>query len=639
LQADLFHLWALLISHPGELTGERFVTWINELAVANEHLKAEPQRYQVFEDFAKDDFSDWFVTGEAFGPGPVAGRLDLHGVPFAVSRHSWLSDRAAHSGQLSSRLEGTLRSRTFTIEKDCILYHAGGKGARINLIVNKLRLIQNPIYGGLTIALDSPDKMQWYVQDVSKWIGHTAYIELIDPGEGFLAIDRILFSDDGPPPERSNAVTRILLENREIDSPEKLAQTYRSLITSAIEELSGGKPQAAVGAEHDALAIVRQFLTTSELANSLPLTLAVSRPGIQKQLTEIGHSKQQIEGAIRLSRHAMSMTDGTPEDDRVHLRGSPHKFGEFVPRRLTEAIGGPDQPPPAKGSGRLELAQRMIDAGRPVLARVLVNRVWQHHFGEGLVATPDDFGNMGQPPTHPELLDFLTAEFVGNDWSIKKLHRRLLLSQTYQMSSRGPDDARLAEVDPQNRLLSRTNLRRLESEAMRDAILAVSGRLDRTLYGQSVMPHLTAFMIGRGRPANSGPLDGDGRRTVYLGVRRNFLTPMLLAFDYPIPFSTIGRRSVSNVPAQALALMNNPFVIQQSEFWANRVLAEKSDPADRIRSMYVAAFGRPPTDAEVQDAQAFVEAQSQQYPASDHLHSWTDLAHVLFNVKEFIFVE
>jgi hypothetical protein len=150
---------------------------------------------------------------------------------------------------------------------------------------------------------------------------------------------------------------------------------------------------------------------------------------------------------------------------------------------------------------------------------------------------------------------------------------------------------------------------------------------------------LTPFMVGRGRPATSGPLDGDGRRTVYLSVRRNFLTPMLLAFDYPIPFSTIGRRSVSNVPAQALALMNNPFVLEQAEVWARRSLAEHPDANDRLRSMYISAFGRPPTADEEQSARAFVDEQSHQYPPGETLRPWADLAHVLFNVKEFIFVD
>jgi hypothetical protein len=640
---DPFHLWAVLAAQPGELTAERVAAFVREQKTAIDNVAAQDdaatERYQLFEDFYESNFSGWFVTGEAFGAGPIATGLGLRGNPFAVSSQTWVGGRVAHSGAISPRLQGTLRSRTFTIEKNRVLYHMGGKAAKINLIIDNFRMIQNPIYGGLTIGLDSGDNLKWHVQDVSKWVGHNAYIEFLDQGDGFIVVDRILFSDDGPPPEPANAVSDKLLASNGLDSSDKLASVYAALLTGAIEPVRGAQPFAPVIANSTASASLRRFLATSELAGSLPFAQAASRPEVQKQITEIVQARSALEGAIRYSRNVMSMTDGTPEDDRVHLRGSPHKFGEVVSRRLTEAIAGAEQPAPEKGSGRLELARRMTDPANPVLARVLVNRIWKHHFGEGLVGTPDDFGNMGQPPTHPELLDFLTAEFVSQGWSVKKLHRRLLLSQTYQMSSRDGDEAKVAEIDPQNKLWHRMNLRRLESEAIRDAILAVSGRLNRNMYGPSVMPHLTPFMIGRGRPGNSGPLDGDGRRTVYLGVRRNFLTPMLLAFDYPIPFSTIGRRSVSNVPAQALSLMNNPFVVQQAEVWANRMLNEKSDPAERVRAMYVTAFGRPPTVFEITEALAFVENQSQQYAANDQLHPWADLAHVFFNVKEFIFVE
>ena len=153
------------------------------------------------------------------------------------------------------------------------------------------------------------------------------------------------------------------------------------------------------------------------------------------------------------------------------------------------------------------------------------------------------------------------------------------------------------------------------------------------------MPYLTPFMVGRGRPNLSGPLDGDGRRSIYLTVRRNFLNPMFLAFDYPTPFSTRGRRSVSNVPAQALTMMNNPFVIQQAERWAKRVLGEAgATQRQRVERMYEQALGRFPTDAEATDALTFLEEQRQLYAASEDFRAWADLAHVLFNVKEFIFV-
>jgi hypothetical protein len=194
-------------------------------------------------------------------------------------------------------------------------------------------------------------------------------------------------------------------------------------------------------------------------------------------------------------------------------------------------------------------------------------------------------------------------------------------------------------ADPSNLLLHRMRLRRLEGEAIRDAMLAVSGRLDAKVYGPPVPIYLTPFLEGRGRPDSGGPLDGNGRRSLYLGVRRNFLSPLLLAFDTPIPFSTVGRRSVSNVPAQALILLNDPFVHEQAQAWAKRVLSRPGTPDGRIGKMYVSAFGRAPTDAERSACLAFLGRQAERYrvPADD-VKVWADLAHTLFNVKEFIFV-
>ncbi|MBI3839264.1 MAG: DUF1553 domain-containing protein [Planctomycetia bacterium] len=333
----------------------------------------------------------------------------------------------------------------------------------------------------------------------------------------------------------------------------------------------------------------------------------------------------------------MALADGTPENEHVFIRGSHKTLGDEVPRRFLEVLGGTRHSAAKYSSGRLELAQQMISDENPLVRRVIVNRLWQHHFGEGIVRSPDDFGVMGQPPTHPELLDYLAAELVSQRWSLKQMHRLMMLSNTYQMSSQLQPAADRA--DPQNKLLHRMSVRRLEAECVRDAILAVSGRADAKLYGPSVLPHFTAFMTGRGRPKDSGPLDGEGRRSIYLAVRRNFLSPLFLAFDYPIPFTTIGRRSVSNVPAQALTLMNNPFVIEQARLWAARVLSmpDRSDP-QRIRDMYLTALSRPPEKSEEQAALDFL-GQSNGSSAATDPRAWADLAHVLFNVKEFIFIQ
>jgi hypothetical protein len=354
-------------------------------------------------------------------------------------------------------------------------------------------------------------------------------------------------------------------------------------------------------------------------------------------VAELLQQIEQIEARIPLPRRAMALADGTSANERVHIRGSHKTLGDEVPRRFLEALAGSAQPAPDRGSGRLELARRIVHPSNPLFSRVLVNRVWQHHFGEGLVRTLDDFGAQGQPPTHPELLDYLAAQFVREGWSIKHLHRLMLLSRTYQMASRSEDHA--DRIDPQNKLLHRMPVRRLEAEAVRDALLAVSGRLNREQYGKSVLPYLTTFMEGRGRPA-SGPLDGDGRRSVYLGVRRNFLPPLFLAFDYPIPFTTIGKRGISNVPAQALTLMNNPFVVQQAELLAQRILAEQGlGAAERVSRLYVIAFGRPPEAVELTEALAFLDDQRQRLGQAHELPAWADLCHVLFNVKEFIFID
>jgi hypothetical protein len=287
------------------------------------------------------------------------------------------------------------------------------------------------------------------------------------------------------------------------------------------------------------------------------------------------------------------------------------------------------------------LAERIVDEKSPLAARVIVNRVWQHLFGRGIVRTVDNFGIMGETPTHPELLDHLAQEFMNDGWSVKRLIRRLVLSSTYRMSS----EARNAELgtrnDPKNDLFQRANIKRLDAEVIRDALLAVSGQLDEKMFGPSVEAYLTSFMEGRGRPGKSGPLDGEGRRSIYLKVRRNFLNPMFQAFDYPTPFTTIGRRTSSNVPAQALSLLNGELVNQQAALWASRLLGDVSGDADaRIDRLYREAFARPPTGDERSAAAEFLVQQQSSYGSNnaDDPRAWTDLCHVLFNVKEFIYI-
>jgi hypothetical protein len=239
------------------------------------------------------------------------------------------------------------------------------------------------------------------------------------------------------------------------------------------------------------------------------------------------------------------------------------------------------------------------------------------------------------------LLDHLAWQFRAEDQgSVKRLIKRLVLTQTYAMSHRAADPQAEA-LDPANRLWHRIPVRRLEAEAIRDATLVISGRFDPAVGGPPVPVHLTEFVVGRGRPEKSGPLDGQGRRTLYLEVRRNFLPTTLLTFDAPTPFSTVGRRNVTNVPAQALALMNDPFFHEQATVWAGRLIREvpAADPEARIRWLYETAFARLPSASELAACQdSLREFRELQGTPDNSPQVWTDLCHALMSANDFIYL-
>jgi hypothetical protein len=360
------------------------------------------------------------------------------------------------------------------------------------------------------------------------------------------------------------------------------------------------------------------------------------------------------------------MLEGSGVSLPLFVRGNPHKTGDAIPRRFLEVFSAseastdvhaccaiaPATDPTAALSPRLELAEQIVDPARtPITARVIVNRIWQHYFGTGLVASSDDFGRMGSEPSHPELLDWLAFELIEHDWSLKHIHRLILDSAAWRQASFLPPDAtpelarswsQAEQADPKNLWLHRMPVKRLEGEALRDAILSSSGRLDDRLYGRSVPVHLTEHHDGRGKPTVSGPLDGDGRRSLYIAVRRNFPDPLLNAFDFPVPSTTRGRRSTSNVPAQALALMNNPFVVGEAERFAVRILANRdgtpldASRRDRIRIAFQLALSRTPTAGEELAAEQFLAGEAA--AGIPERGAWANLCHALFNSKEFAFI-
>jgi mono/diheme cytochrome c family protein len=303
----------------------------------------------------------------------------------------------------------------------------------------------------------------------------------------------------------------------------------------------------------------------------------------------------------------------------VFKRGNPNNRGDPVPRQYLEVLAGEHRKPFTDGSGRLELAQAIASRDNPLTARVMANRVWLWHFGAGLVRTPSDFGLRGEPPTHPELLDWLAATFVDSGWSVKKLHRVILLSNTYQQSSDA--DAKCVAADPENRLLARANRQRLDFEALRDALLATAGRLDAKMGGPAVEITKAPFPT---------------RRTVYGFIDRQNLPGVFRTFDFASPDATVPQRYQTTVPQQALFLMNSPFVIEQSKAFAARPDVSKlATLEERIDRMHRLAYGRPGDADEVALAKKFLASAK----ATDKLTVWEQYAQVLLLANEFAFVD
>jgi hypothetical protein len=311
--------------------------------------------------------------------------------------------------------------------------------------------------------------------------------------------------------------------------------------------------------------------------------------------------------------------------------------GEPVPRRFLEMFD--DRPFKTSSSGRLELANKVASATNPLTTRVIVNRLWHHLFGRGLVGTVDNFGRLGDKPTHPELLDYLATRFVEQGWSMKETIRFLVTSRAFRQEAMPSSDAR--RIDPANLLLSHAPVRRLEAEAIRDAMLTVSGEVDLKMYGPGVTVYYTAKTEGGGP---KGPLDGERRRSVYQRIRRNAANPFLEAFDAPKPVSTRGRRDATNVPAQSLTLLNDPFVIDQSTKWAKALMKDGRSRDERVKAMIAQALGRPASDEDLAGSRDFLLelAAEHSIPPQDLQSServWQDFAQSLFCLKEFIYVD
>ncbi|MBL9132881.1 MAG: DUF1553 domain-containing protein, partial [Verrucomicrobiaceae bacterium] len=368
---------------------------------------------------------------------------------------------------------------------------------------------------------------------------------------------------------------------------------------------------------------------------------------LKRRLSELEKELKALEKDRPARPEAMSVAeDAAPEDAKIHIRGSIRNLGASVPRGFIQAAMRPSAPAvPADASGRLQLAQWMTSRDHPLTARVMVNRVWHWLFGAGIVRTTDNFGSTGELPSHPELLDHLAVKFMEDGWNLKRLVKEMVMSRTYRQASvrsQSPDGLRPElQTDPDNRLLSRMNRKRLDAECIRDAMLTAAGTLQRDFGGQGVS-EVKAVDSNDQKIQNIeyGYQFLDTRRSVYTAAFRNVRHPLFEVFDFADINQPIAQRTTSTVATQALFLMNSPKVIEQARHAADRVLKTSADTSKRVHTAFQLSLQRDPGAQELAQVCEFIESsQSGNASADDVRDIWARFIQTLWATPEFRFVD
>lgn len=619
--------------------------------------------FEPWSDFNTSFGPSWKSSGLGLLRGPSrAGEftLPLEGeqIVSAVLPAGW------YTNTISDRWNGSLRSPWLPSEKKYISVQLVGDGhSMVRTVVDSCAL--NEFAGGGLEYLDGGTP-KWKRFPTSAGVSYRSFVELTTKSDNPRWPDRPGRAGTNDPqqlqsPSSSFGVRRAVLHDvPESPQPEltpvlELFRRSSSADAAVIASVVQAVARDAVQAWRDGCATDDDTLWIDWL---LRVGLLPNAASDDPELNGLITRYRELASSLPEPRVVAGLADhGAGRSFPVLLGGELSRPGPVAPRRYLEVLSGPSPQFEPSGSGRRQLAEIIAGADNPLTARVMVNRVWYHLFGRGIVATPDDFGRMGEQPSHPELLDFLAADFVKNDWSVKRLIRLIVLSDAFQLSSVPNDTA--AEVDPSNRLIHHYPARRLSAESVRDTMLAVSGRLDATLYGPSIHPHRKDEKDYR--KLMRGPLDGAGRRSIYIKVTRMEGPQFLELFDFPTPMATRGRRDRTNVPAQALALLNDPFVMDQAKFWAKQLPGiEHNSVEQRVTFMFHKALGRTPSDSEreglVQLVRSLAESSRALAESSrgevarpdtnplddiellDDVDLWQDVAHAIFNLKEFIYI-
>jgi hypothetical protein len=381
-------------------------------------------------------------------------------------------------------------------------------------------------------------------------------------------------------------------------------------------------------------------VSPDKLATSSPAELQQKLDRIQKQLDQLRLKRDALKTSGPNEFVYAAIDKDAVKNSKIHIRGDHRQPGDEVARRNLDILGN-DPLPADAGSGRSQLAEWLTRKENPLLARVMVNRIWQHHFGRGLVGTENDFGARGERPTHPELLDWLASRFQAGGYSIKTMHRLIMASAAYQRSS--DFDAAAFEFDPKSKLLWRMNRRRLSAEEIRDAMLFVSGDLDPTMGGEHPFPPVEKWGFTQHSPYYGAyPTQ---RRSVYLMQQRLKRHPFLALFDGADTNVSTARRELTTVPTQALFLMNNAFVHAQSASLAKRVMVGSDNATVRLKQAYQITFGRSPRPDELTDATQFLKQYAEAFTESKttekdrQLSVWSGLMRTMLTRNEFLFVD
>lgn len=621
---SLLHKYLTHSSHP-------FRPWTRLMSDKPTDYDPSPIDSEVFASFDSGSFEGWTVYGEAFGNAPTT----VHEFSPADASTTLIPKGVVHSGRTSKKLKGVLRSPTFTLSHDSVHFRVAGKNSKINIVIQQFQITEfnDLLFGGAIARIDSGPIYNWRTQvdGLHKYRGLRAYIEIIDDSEdGWIAVDEIRFSNQ----DAVEHAVGSALDSRggSLEKQTGLAEAYEAWARDGFRSWEkNGADSATAG--------YLNFLLANELIDLEGFEQSASGQALAKIRRPIVGRANDLPPPIVV----LAMDAREPAEAQVFIRGNHKAPGEPTPARFLEALGARGPEPESMRDGRLQLANAILAHDNPLTSRVLVNRLWHHLFGRGIVESVDNFGVLGRAPTHPDLLDYLATYFRENGQSIKHVIRHIVMSETYAMSS-DLSDARAELHDPANTYFHRQNVRRLEGEIIRDAILAVSGRLNKAMYGNSIPPYLSAGETSHRRPKQTGPVDAERRRSIYMRVQRNFLSPMMLAFDMPLPDTAIGKRTVSNVPAQSLIMMNDILVSFQARMWANTLMARHPDSIDaRIKAGYLDAFGRVPAAAELNQITVFIHQQAAGYDLEEtailpHKDLWKDFCHILFMSKEFIYI-